>query len=51
VVAIRDAGATVSAAFAMVERGEGAAEAFARAGLKYSYLFTAEEVRTAHFAI
>ena len=51
VVAMRDAGATVSAAFAIVERGEGAAAAFARAGLKYSYLFTAEEIRTAHFAI
>ncbi len=51
VVAMRDGGATVSAAFAMVERGEGGADAFARAGLKYSYLFTAEEVRTAHFAI
>jgi hypothetical protein len=34
-----------------VERGEGAVEAFARAGLKYSWVFTAEEVRaerTAH---
>lgn len=45
VAAMREAGATVVAAFALVERGEGAADAFARAGLKYRWLFTAEEVR------
>jgi orotate phosphoribosyltransferase len=45
VAAMRDAGATVTAAFALVERGEGAADAFARAGLVYRYLFTADEIR------
>jgi orotate phosphoribosyltransferase len=45
VAAMREGGATVVAAFALVERGEGAAEAFACAGLKYRWLFTAEEVR------
>jgi orotate phosphoribosyltransferase len=43
--AAREAGARVSTAFALVDRGEGAREAFARAGLTYVYLFTAEEVR------
>ncbi len=43
--AAREAGARVSAAFALVDRGEGAREAFARAGLTYVYLFAAEEVR------
>lgn len=43
--AIKDAGATVAHAFALVDRGEGAAAAFAAAGLKYRWLFTAEEVR------
>ncbi len=43
--AVREAGAHVSTAFALVDRGEGASEAFARAGLTYIYLFTAEEVR------
>jgi orotate phosphoribosyltransferase len=33
-----------------VERGEGAAEAFAREGLKYVFLFTAEEIRAARAA-
>lgn len=47
VAALRDAGAAVVAAFALVERGEGAADAFAREGLTYRWLFTAEEVRTA----
>jgi orotate phosphoribosyltransferase len=47
VAAMREAGAMVVAAFALVERGEGAADAFARAGLKYRWLFTAEEVRAA----
>jgi orotate phosphoribosyltransferase len=45
VTAMREAGANVIAAIALVERGEGAADAFARAGLKYSWVFTAEEVR------
>jgi orotate phosphoribosyltransferase len=45
--AMRAAGANVLAAFALVERGEGAAEAFAHAGLKYRWLFTAEEIRDA----
>lgn len=45
--ALRAAGARVTAAFALVDRGEGAADAFAREGLKYSWLFTAEEVRGA----
>ena len=45
--ALRAAGARVTAAFALVDRGEGAADAFAREGLKYSWLFTAEEVRSA----
>jgi orotate phosphoribosyltransferase len=47
VAAMIAAGATVSNAFALVERGEGAAETFAREGLKYVYLFTAEEIRAA----
>jgi orotate phosphoribosyltransferase len=45
VAAMREAGGNVTAAIALVERGEGAVEAFARAGLKYSWVFTAEEVR------
>ena len=45
VAAIRDAGGVVTTAFALVERGEGAVKAFAAAGLKYSWIFTAEEVR------
>jgi orotate phosphoribosyltransferase len=47
VAAMREAGANVVAAFALVDRGEGATEAFGRAGLSYSYLFTADEVRAA----
>jgi len=47
VAAMRAAGAVVATAFALVERGEGAAEAFARAGLKYRWLFQAEEIRVA----
>ena len=47
VAAMREAGATVTTAFAMVERGEGAAAAFANAGLDYRWLFTAEEIRAA----
>ena len=45
VAAMREAGANVIAAIALVERGEGAADAFTRAGLKYSWVFNAEEVR------
>jgi orotate phosphoribosyltransferase len=45
--ALRDAGASVSAAFALVDRGEGAGDVFAGEGLVYSYLFSAEEVRRA----
>ncbi len=47
VAAMRAAGAAVTHAFALVERGEGAAKAFADAGLGYRYLFTAEQVRAA----
>jgi orotate phosphoribosyltransferase len=50
VTAMRAAGATVRVAFAMVERGEGAAAAFAREGMKYIYLYTAEEIRAARAA-
>jgi orotate phosphoribosyltransferase len=45
VEAMRAVGGNVIAAIALVERGEGAIEAFARAGLKYTWVFTAEEVR------
>jgi orotate phosphoribosyltransferase len=48
VAAIRDAGGVVTTAFALVERGECAVDAFAAAGLKYSWVFTAEEVRAEH---
>jgi len=50
VAAMREAGGNVIAAIALVERGEGAVEAFARAGLKYSWVFTAEEVRAERLA-
>ena len=43
--ALKQAGAAVAHAFALVDRGEGAAAAFAAAGLSYRWLFTAEEVR------
>jgi orotate phosphoribosyltransferase len=49
--AAREAGADVVAAFALVDRGEGAADAFAGAGLKYKWLFTAEEVRAARASL
>jgi orotate phosphoribosyltransferase len=45
--AVTAAGGSVVTAFALVDRGEGAREAFAGHGLKYSYLFTADEVRAA----
>jgi orotate phosphoribosyltransferase len=47
VEALRAAGAKITTALALVERGEGAADAFARAGLNYRFLFTAEEIRAA----
>ena len=47
VAALREAGARVVAAFALVDRDEGAREAFARQKLRYRWLFTAEEVRAA----
>ena len=47
VAAMREAGANVTHAIAMVERGEGAADAFAKAGLEYRWVFTAEEIRAA----
>jgi orotate phosphoribosyltransferase len=47
VAAMRDAGASVVAAIALVERGEGGADAFARAGLEYAWIFTADEIRAA----
>jgi orotate phosphoribosyltransferase len=50
VAAMRAAGANVIAAIALVERGEGAVDAFAREGLKYSWVFVAEEVREARAA-
>jgi orotate phosphoribosyltransferase len=43
--ALREEGAVVSGAFALVDREEGAAAVFAAAGLRYRWLFTAEEVR------
>jgi orotate phosphoribosyltransferase len=43
--AVRNAGANVVAAFALVDRDEGGREAFAREGLRYRWVFTAEEVR------
>ncbi len=45
--ALREAGARVTAAFALVDRNEGARDAFARAGLLYSWIFTSDEVRAA----
>src|SRR5260370_33178200 len=42
VAAMREAGANVVAAIALVERGEGAVEAFAPAGLEYSWGLTSE---------
>ena len=48
--AVREAGGDVVAAMALVDRGEGAAEAFAREGLHYVYLFTAAEVRARRFS-
>jgi orotate phosphoribosyltransferase len=47
--AARDGGADVVAALAIVDRGEGAIDAFAAAGLRYFFLFEAEEVRAARY--
>jgi len=43
VEAARDAGAEVALVFTMVDRQEGAAEAFTQAGIKFAALFNAEE--------
>ncbi|HYB91663.1 MAG TPA: orotate phosphoribosyltransferase [Candidatus Binataceae bacterium] len=45
--AARNAGADVTAAMALVERGEGGREAFTRAGLEYRWIFTGDEIRAA----
>ncbi len=45
--AVREAGGDVTHALTIVERGEGAADTFAKAGLEYRWVFTAEEVRAA----
>src|SRR5271154_1835041 len=45
--AARAAGGNIVAALAIVDRGEGARDAFKKAGLDYHYLFEAEEVRAA----
>jgi orotate phosphoribosyltransferase len=44
---VKDAGGDVTHAITVVERGEGAADAFAKAGLQYRWVFTAEEIRAA----
>ncbi|MCL5044228.1 MAG: orotate phosphoribosyltransferase [Deltaproteobacteria bacterium] len=49
--ALRQAGVEVTAAFALVDRAEGAAQAFAASGLLYRWLFTASEVRSRHAAL
>jgi orotate phosphoribosyltransferase len=43
VEAVRDAGAEIALVFTMVDRQEGATEAFAAAGLRFRALFTAAE--------
>jgi orotate phosphoribosyltransferase len=43
--AARAAGAIVTHAFALVDRGEGGADAFARAGVKYSFICTPDDIR------
>jgi orotate phosphoribosyltransferase len=45
--AVRAAGADVSAALTLIDRNEGGREAFAREGLRYAWVFTADEVRDA----
>ncbi len=49
--ALREAGARVTHALALVERDEGVKSAFSDAGLEYSRVFTAEQVRAAHAAL
>lgn len=44
---VREAGGDVTHVITIVERGEGAADAFAKTGLQYRWVFTAEEVRAA----
>ncbi len=45
--AVREAGAIVTAAIFLVDRGEGGAEAFAREGLTTKSIFTGNELRAA----
>ena len=45
--ALREAGGKVTHAFAIVDRQEGAQQAFEKVGLQYRWVFTAEEVRAA----
>jgi orotate phosphoribosyltransferase len=45
--AVRAAGAGVIAALALIDRNEGGREAFAHEGLRYAWVFTADEVRDA----
>lgn len=45
--AVREAGANVTAAIFLVDRGEGGAEAFAREGLTIKSIFTGDELRAA----
>lgn len=45
--AVREAGGAPVAVFALVDRCEGAAEAFAAAGLNYRFIYTADEIRVA----
>ena len=46
--AARDAGANVTNVIALADRGEGGAEAFAKAGLQYHFLFSADEIWQVH---
>ncbi|HUO03961.1 MAG TPA: orotate phosphoribosyltransferase [Candidatus Binataceae bacterium] len=48
VAAMRAANANVTTAIALVDRGEGGAEAFAKAGLKFKSVFTAAEIVAEH---
>jgi orotate phosphoribosyltransferase len=43
VEALKDAGAEIALVFTMVDRQEGAAETFAKAGIKFAAMFKAEE--------
>lgn len=44
---VREAGGDVTHVLTLVDRGEGAADAFAREGLEYRWVFSAEEIRAA----